>query len=208
MAESEWPLEVDRPEKWKLLERLCKLSNEVARASFRFKPLEPIFFFCLDRSKLEHTELWVCDVLYRGIFDIPYASYFEARDVGLEVPYPVHVIMFNLFVIEFSDKAVRTMIAHELLHAAGLLSEKEVWNRTQEAARRKPELFATRRELWEGWKVVMRRRKLWRKKFRVEIEKLIKRSETLEDLYTVLRPARTTLDKCIQPYESLVPFLE
>ncbi|MEM4454280.1 MAG: hypothetical protein QXT28_06205 [Thermofilaceae archaeon] len=57
------------------------------------------------------------------------------------------LILFNPMADLLSDRALRSLLAHELLHVAGILQEEEADRLVGEAARLRPELLASPGEL-------------------------------------------------------------
>ncbi|MEM4454281.1 MAG: hypothetical protein QXT28_06210 [Thermofilaceae archaeon] len=126
-----------------LLLRLCTLAWNVAGAARELEPLKPIrewlrkeppiaLLAVADRPMVvvepETGAIHICGALCTG--------------VGGPVGTRVWLLLANPGLSLLSDRTVRSTLAHELLHAAGIYSEDEADWRVDEAARLRPDLFS------------------------------------------------------------------
>ncbi|MEM2475055.1 MAG: hypothetical protein QW407_03935 [Thermofilaceae archaeon] len=127
-----------------LLLRLCILASDVAKAAWELEPLKPIrewlregppiaILAVADRPMVvvepETGAIHICGALCTG--------------VGGPMGARVWLLLASPGLSLLSDRAVRSTLAHELLHMGTLKDEREVDWRVDEAARLRPELFAT-----------------------------------------------------------------
>ncbi|MEM2597824.1 MAG: hypothetical protein QXT50_04050 [Thermofilum sp.] len=131
-----------------LVFRLCFFITDILRAAAVLEPLKPIEKWVFGRptpaallsvaSKpmviVEETgAVRLCNALSIQMFD----------PIGIRI----WLLLASPTLALLSERAVKTILVHELLHMAGITSEEEVEQRVREAARLKPDLFASIEEV-------------------------------------------------------------
>ncbi|MEM2187153.1 MAG: hypothetical protein QXT37_09255 [Thermofilaceae archaeon] len=132
---------LDREEHARLLDELCRLTREVVEAARVLEPLKLIDEW-VRRGGHWMVELVVLAkpviVQVRGELYSISATMVEIRAPGWEGWY----LFASPIMMLRGDDAKRSILAHELLHAAGIYSEDEADWRVDEAARLRPDLFS------------------------------------------------------------------
>ncbi|MEM1788111.1 MAG: hypothetical protein QW085_05925, partial [Pyrobaculum sp.] len=127
-----------------LLLRLCILASDVARVAGELEPLKPIREWL--RKEPPIALLAVADkpmVVVEPETGAVHICGALCTVVGGPVGARVWLLLASPGLSLLSDRAVRSTLAHELLHMGTLRDEWEVDRRVDEAARLRPELFAT-----------------------------------------------------------------
>ncbi|MEM4454282.1 MAG: hypothetical protein QXT28_06215 [Thermofilaceae archaeon] len=125
------------------LERACKLLGEVVRVSFELDPLLPVAGWAMDRLNAANTVLAVAKGPLLAVEGPVLAFSAALSPLADRAQRMLRYIILSPAAELLSDQELRSVLAHELLHAAGVLDEDEVEERVSEAVKLRPDLFAT-----------------------------------------------------------------
>ncbi|MEM2475053.1 MAG: hypothetical protein QW407_03925 [Thermofilaceae archaeon] len=126
-----------------VLERACRLLGEVVRVSFELDPLLPVAGWAMDRLNAANTVLAVARGPLLAVEGPVLALMVALSPLADRAQRMLRYIILTPAADLLSDQELRTVLAHELLHAAGVLDEDEVDERVSEAVKVRPDLFAT-----------------------------------------------------------------